>query len=139
MIKKVAAFALVLTVGVVAAALANPQRQALLDGFAAQAKAEDGNFKGFSSERGKELFQAKHVGGKPETPSCVTCHTADPKGAGQTKAGKEIPPMAASRTPTRFTDPAELEKWFHRNCNQVLGRECTARERGDVIVYLSAQ
>lgn len=120
-------------------ALANPERQAILNQFATQAKQQDPAFKGFSADKGQALFMAKHVGGKPETPSCTTCHTQDPKGTGQTKAGKEIKPMAVSRNPARFTDPAEVEKWFGRNCNQVLGRDCTAGEKGDVITFMSGQ
>jgi hypothetical protein len=44
--------------------------------------------------------------------------------------------MAASASPKRYSDPAEVEKWFKRNCGDVLGRECTATEKGDVLVYL---
>lgn len=120
-------------------AFANAERQSILDQFAAQAKQQDPAFKGFSADKGQALFMAKHAGGKPETPSCTTCHTQDPKGSGQTKAGKEIKPMAVSRNPLRFTDPAEVEKWFGRNCNQVLGRDCTAVEKGDVITFLTNQ
>lgn len=120
-------------------AFANPQRQAILNQFTTQAKQQDGAFTGFSAEKGQAFFAAKQTGGKPDFPSCTTCHTPDPKNSGQTKAGKEIPPMAASKTPARFTDQAEVEKWFGRNCNQVLGRECTAAEKGNVITYLTNQ
>ena len=51
--------------------------------------------------------------------------------------GKAIAPMAVSLSPDRFTDPDKVEKWFLRNCNTVLGRECTAQEKGDIITYLS--
>ncbi|CAA6605154.1 conserved exported hypothetical protein [Rhodospirillaceae bacterium LM-1] len=122
-----------------AQAIANPQRTAILDRFAAEAKQQDKAFSAFSAERGKALFMDKHTGGKPEFPACASCHTSDPKSSGQTKAGKEIPPMAVSKTPTRFTDPAEVEKWFGRNCNQVLGRDCTASEKGDFITFLISQ
>ena len=44
--------------------------------------------------------------------------------------------MAASANPKRFTDAIEVEKWFKRNCGDVLGRECTAIEKGDVLAYL---
>jgi isopentenyl phosphate kinase len=58
---------------------------------------------------------------------------------GQTKAGKAIDPMAVSKTPTRFTEADKVAKWFLRNCNTVLGRECTPLEKGDVISYLSSK
>jgi hypothetical protein len=56
---------------------------------------------------------------------------------GQTRAGKAIEPMAVSANPKRFTDPAKVTKWFLRNCGTVLGRECTAVEKGNVLTYLS--
>jgi len=118
---------------------ANPARDAILAAFATQAKRDDPAFAGFSADRGKALWQANHSGGKPETPSCATCHTKDPTAAGQTRAGKTIAPMAVSMTPDRFTDPEKVAKWFARNCNNVLGRACSAAEKGDIITYLSGQ
>ena len=96
-------------------------------------------FAGFSAERGDAFWTAAHAGGKPDTPSCTTCHTPDPTAQGQTRAGKQIAPMAVSQTPDRFTDPAKVEKRFGRNCNTVLGRDCTPVEKGDVITYLSGK
>ena len=118
---------------------ADPARDAILAELAAAAKQTDPAFAGFSAERGAQFWQAQHTGGKPDTPSCTTCHTKDPTAEGQTRAGKAIAPMAVSRTPDRFTDAAKVEKWFDRNCNTVLGRACTAAEKGDVITYLSSQ
>ena len=53
-----------------------------------------------------------------------------------TKTGKEIAPLAPATNPQRFADAAKVEKWFNRNCNDVLGRVCTAQEKGDVLAYL---
>lgn len=86
--------------------------------------------------RGQALFTAAHVGGKPDTPSCTTCHTMDPTKPGQARTGKAIEPMAPSANPARFTEIAKVEKWFGRNCNSVLGRDCTAAEKADVIAWL---
>jgi hypothetical protein len=122
-----------------AAALADPARDAILAALAEQAKSADAAFAGFSADRGQAFWVATHSGGKPDTPSCTTCHSTDPKTSGQTRAGQSIAPMAVSITPTRFTDPEKVAKWFLRNCNSVLGRECTAVEKGDVITYLSSQ
>lgn len=36
----------------------------------------------------------------------------------------------------RFTNEAKVEKWFRRNCNDVLGRACTFSEKADVLAYL---
>lgn len=125
------AAALLATVG--GTALAAGARDALLAGYAAEAGGA-----GFSAARGETFFKATHTGGKPDTPSCTTCHTGDPRTAGRTRAGKAIEPMAVSVNPARFTDPAMVEKWFKRNCASVLGRECTATEKGDVIAWLAA-
>ena len=122
--------------GPAVAASAEESRAALLAGLAAAARAEDPAFDGFSAERGAAFFAARHVGGKPETPSCTTCHGPTPRARGQTRAGKPIEPMAVSRTPSRFTDPKKVAKWFRRNCRSVLGRACTAREKGDFITFM---
>ena len=92
----------------------------------------------FSATNGRAFYAANQTGGKPDTPSCTTCHTNNPKAMGQTRVGKPIDPMAVSANPSRFTDPDKLNKWFLRNCNSVLGRECTATEKGDVLTYLSS-
>ncbi|MCX7177296.1 MAG: DUF1924 domain-containing protein, partial [Proteobacteria bacterium] len=36
----------------------------------------------------------------------------------------------------RFTDPAKVEKWFGRNCEDVLERACSAAEKADFIHWL---
>jgi hypothetical protein len=130
---------LIAIAGVAAAGVANPARDAILVAFAAAAKQADPAFTGFSAERGHAFWTAAHAGGKPDTPSCTSCHTVDPTAAGQTRAGKQIAPMAVSKTPDRFTDSAKVEKWFGRNCSTVLGRDCTAAEKGDVITYLAGK
>lgn len=116
---------------VAGSALAAGSIQSLLDSFVAAGG------KNFSADAGKALFQGQHSGGKPDTPSCTTCHTTDPRNVGKTRVGKEIAPMALSKSPDRFSDPAKVDKWFTRNCNTVLGRECTPQEKGDIITYLS--
>jgi hypothetical protein len=122
-----------------AAATAGESPQSLLDFYANAAKASDHGFSGFSAERGEHLFRTKFSTGKLDTPSCTTCHTADPTKTGQTRAGKDIEPMAASANPNRYSDQAKTEKWFGRNCNNVLGRECTATEKGDFITFMLSQ
>ena len=57
----------------------------------------------------------------------------------RTTTGKPIDAVAISVTPTRYSDPAKVEKWFKRNCNDVLGRECTALEKGDWLSYMISQ
>lgn len=114
---------------------ASPAQVSLFDRYVAAAKAEPG-YTGPSAERGRAFFFASHAGGKADTPACTACHTSNLAGAGETKAGKPIEPMAASVAPTRYTDPDIVEKWFRRNCRDVLGRACSAAEKSDVLAFL---
>ncbi|MBP6356968.1 MAG: DUF1924 domain-containing protein, partial [Burkholderiaceae bacterium] len=34
-------------------------------------------------------------------------------------------------------DTAKVDKWFARNCKDVLARECNALEKADVLAYLA--
>lgn len=122
-----------------AAALAASPQDAVLASLEAQAKSADPGFGGFSAEAGKIFFSAKHSGGNPDTPACTSCHTANPAEPGRTRAGKAIEPMAVSVNPQRFTEIDKVEKWFGRNCNTVLGRDCTPQEKGDFATWMIAQ
>lgn len=84
---------------------------------------------------GQEFFTSKH--GKDW--SCSTCHTANPTVNGKhATTGKVIEPMAPAANPKRFTDAAKTEKWFRRNCNDVVGRECTPAEKADLLSWLAS-
>lgn len=83
--------------------------------------------------RGQQLFTTTH--GKDW--SCASCHSATPTAAGKhASTGKAIGALAPAFNPERFTDTAKTEKWFRRNCNDVMGRECTAGEKADVLAFL---
>jgi hypothetical protein len=100
--------------------------QELLKGYEAKAGKA-------STTRGEEFFNKKH--GKEW--SCASCHENPPNH--DTKhivTGKLIKPLAPSANPVRFTDEAKAEKWFKRNCNDVVGRDCTAQEKADVLSWL---
>ncbi|HRX35467.1 MAG TPA: DUF1924 domain-containing protein [Aestuariivirga sp.] len=133
--KKILLLAVSLAV-IPSASYAAGNHDAVMAALTEAAKAADSGFGGFSADAGQALFLGTHTGGKPDTPSCTTCHTKDPAATGQTRAGKAIDPMAGSANPGRFTDLAKVEKWFGRNCNTVLGRDCTAQEKGDVATWL---
>jgi mono/diheme cytochrome c family protein len=130
-----------ISTGAVLAATADPNRTKILDGYAAQTKAQSPDFSGFSADRGRALYLGPHSGGKvAKTPACATCHTQNPAGPGRHyRTGRAIEPMAVSANPKRFTDPAEVEKRFERDCVNVLGRACTAREKCDFITFLASQ
>jgi len=111
------------------AASANP----ILDGYKAQAKAENPAFKDFSAEAGRKLYTTPG----PSQLACASCHTDSPKNEGKhAKTNKAIDPMAPSVNPQRFTDAAKVEKWFKRNCNDALARACTTQEKGDFVAYM---
>jgi hypothetical protein len=110
--------------------------QEILKQYEGMAKQENPAFSGFSAERGKNFFSAEHTHSDGKKVSCSTCHTSDPRNQGKTRANKLIEPMAPIVNPQRFTDEAKVEKWFGRNCKDVLERACTAQEKGDYIQYL---
>lgn len=113
-------------------------QRAVLDRAVADARAADAGFAA-SAERGRTLFMSSPAAGKPDTPSCTSCHTTNLTQAGRARAGKTIEPMAPSVVPTRLSDPATVDKWFRRNCPDVLGRDCTAAERADLLAFLIGQ
>jgi len=83
--------------------------------------------------RGEALFTTRH--GREW--ACATCHGQLPTSEGKHAAtGKPIAPLAPAFNPQRLTDPAKTEKWFRRNCNDVMGRECSAGEKADVVAWL---
>jgi hypothetical protein len=118
---------------------ADPRRDTILAELLAQAKKDEPGLARFSAERGAVFYRATQKGGKPGTASCTACHGGSPQEKGKTRAGKDIDPMAVSKTPARYTNREDVEKWFTRNCNDVLGRACTAKEKGDFITYMLGQ
>ncbi len=83
--------------------------------------------------QGQQFFNAQH--GREW--SCASCHNALPTGDGKhASTGKAITALAPAFNPDRFTDPAKSEKWFRRNCKDVLARECSAAEKADVLAWL---
>jgi hypothetical protein len=113
------------------AAAATPE--VLMRGYETEARKAAPAFAGFSAARGERLFTSTHG----TDWSCASCHGTPPTGAGKhARTGKEIAPLAPTANAARFTDPAKVEKWFRRNCNDVLARECTPLEKGDVLAYL---
>jgi len=83
--------------------------------------------------RGQQFFSAPH--GREW--QCASCHGAVPVQAGKHAAtAKPIAALAPAANSERFSDPAKVEKWFRRNCNDVVGRECSAAEKADVLAWL---
>lgn len=85
------------------------------------------------AERGRLFFTSRHGGEW----SCASCHHDAPLTTGKhAKTGKAIDPIAPVANTAAFTDAGRVDKWFRRNCKDVLGRECSAREKADVLAYL---
>lgn len=105
----------------------------MLAGWEAAARAQEARFAGFSPQRGQAFFNAKHGADW----SCASCHTGNPMQPGDhARTHKSIAPLAPAGDERRFTDAAKVDKWFTRNCKDVLGRACTTQEQGDVLAYL---
>jgi mono/diheme cytochrome c family protein len=101
----------------------------LLAGYAAQAGAPP------QAARGQQFFTTRHG----QEWSCSSCHGAVPvQGGKHVVTGKAIGALAPASNTERFTDPAKVEKWFRRNCKDVLGRECTVAEKADLLSWLTS-
>lgn len=88
-----------------------------------------------SAERGRSFFVNRHGGEW----SCSSCHGTPPTAEGKhASTGKRIPPLAPAFNAKAFTDSAKVDKWFRRNCKDVLSRECSAAEKADVLAYLNS-
>jgi len=139
-------------------AWADPPQQ-ILDAYAAQARAEDPGFSGFSSERGEAFYKEPHVMKGVGMWSCASCHLKDPRYSvlahrtdipcrachvindwehPDPKHAKKrcIEPFAPSANPHRLEDAQRVETFLKLNCMLLLKRECTAREKGDVLTWM---
>ena len=114
---------------------ASPVASGLLREYEAQARRQRAGFGAFSAEEGRKLYFAEFVQ-EGQKVSCSSCHTANPRARGITPAGKIVEPLAPAANPDRLTDRGDVEKWFKRNCKQVMGRECTAEEKGHFVTFL---
>lgn len=127
-------FAVGLALGASLPALAATPQDMLRD-YEAAARSAAAGFKP-SAERGAAFFRNEHLNAAGEKTACAACHTPDPRQVGKTRAHKPIEPLAPAINAARFTDTAKAEKWFGRNCQDVLGRACTPSEKADFIAWL---
>lgn len=119
--------ALLLATAAMAAPAAGTSPGAQLEYWSTQAGAPG------QAARGQAFFTRRHGGEW----SCSSCHGTPPVGEGRhATTGKSIAPLAPAFNPRSFTDSARSDKWFRRNCRDVLNRECSAGEKADVLAYL---
>lgn len=114
-------------VGLNAAQAAAPAE--LLAAYEAQAKAPG------APERGQKLFTTNF--GRELGFSCSSCHGAEPVKNGRDQVtDKSIRPLAPAFNAQRFTDKTKVDTWFRLNCTDVVGRDCSAAEKADVLSWL---
>lgn len=92
----------------------------------------------FDAKAGQQLWNKKFSNNKKnQSRSCASCHNSNLTTTGKhARTGKLIEPMAPSVNNKRLMDVKQMRKWFKRNCKWTLGRECSAQEQGDVLMYL---
>jgi len=99
------------------ASAAETPRQ-IVDMYAAEAA---GRVPGFEPNAGLgEHLYTRRLAVSRRTPSCTSCH-ADLS----LRAGRQI-------------DPVRIERRLARDCRTVIGRECSAGEKADLLAYLTA-
>jgi cytochrome c553 len=103
----------------------------LLDTYKTQAKAA--GVAAGDAARGQSFFNSTHG----NEWKCASCHGALPTGKGDHAiTHKVIEALAPAFNAQRFSDLAKADKWFRRNCKDVLARECSAAEKADVLAWL---
>ena len=110
--------------------------QKLADKYSVIAKNINPASTGLSSDDGKAFFNRElTIKGKPV--ACASCHTANPADNGKhVVTGKPIRPLAPSVNEKRFASIDKVEKNSTKHCNDIIGRDCTAQEKGNFIAYL---
>ncbi len=95
----------------------------------------------FSVARGQAMWTESRGERRPgQAQSCASCHGSDLTRRGEhVRTGKPIEALAPSVNPMRLTDVASIEKWFLRNCRGTWGRECSAQEKGDLLLFINQQ
>ena len=110
--------------------------QKLADKYAVIAKNINPASTGLSASDGKNFFN-RELTIKGKQVACASCHTANPADSGKNiVTSKPIQPLAPSANEKRFTSVDTVEKKFTEHCNDIIGRDCTAQEKGNFIAYL---
>ena len=109
--------------------------QQLIAGYSGQAAAAQPGFAS-SAERGRQ-FYLRRFAVADKMPNCAACHTDKPTAPGSHAiTGKPIKPLAPAANAERLSSNTKVEKWFKRNCSEVVGRECTPAEKADFLQFL---
>lgn len=88
-----------------------------------------------SAERGQKFFATNF--GRDLGFSCSSCHGPLPTRAGKDLVTERVlAPLAPAANARRFTDRTRVEYMFQMNCMDVVGRQCNAGEKADVLAWL---
>lgn len=110
--------------------------QKLADKYAAIAQHIDPQSPGLSAEEGQAFF-TRELTIKGKQVACASCHTSNPADSGKhIVTGKPIRPLSPVTNDKRFSSMEKVEKNFTKHCNDIIGRDCTAQEKGNFIAYL---
>lgn len=95
----------------------------------------------FSAEAGQAFWNKVYTAkDNDQDRRCSSCHGENLSKPGKhVRTGKIIEPLAPSSNTQRFAEEKKIKKWFKRNCKWTVGRECTAQEKGDLLLYLGRQ
>ena len=116
------------------ATAASPQQ--IQQAYASEATRQQPGFAASATRGG--IFFRRQFAVSANMPACTACHGDNPALPGRhVVTGKEIRPLAPQVNPERFADAAKVEKWFGRNCKEVVGRPCTPGEKADVMQFLA--
>ncbi|CAG0995461.1 Cytochrome c'' [Methylophilaceae bacterium] len=93
-------------------------------------------YKGLSAEDG-HAFYSREILVRSHNISCASCHTGNPGNKGRhIVTDKPIRPLAPARNAKRFASVDKVEKNFDKHCLDIIGRQCSAEEKGNFIAYL---
>ena len=131
-------FAVLVALGLVSVSVQadSASAQKLADKYAAVAKNIDPSYKGLDAAAGKAFFTRElTIHGKQV--ACASCHTTNPANPGKhIVTNKPIKPLAPAANPERFSNVDKVEKNFEKHCLEIIGRDCTAQEKGNYIAYM---
>lgn len=105
--------------------------------YSAAAKKANPAYTGPSAIAGQLFFNQKIMLQNGKEIACASCHTSNPANPGKNIiTGKTIFPLSPSIDQRRFSNLDKVEDQFTQHCNDILGDDCTAKEKADYIAYL---
>ena len=105
--------------------------------YSAIAKSADAKYSQPSAMEGKHFFNRKNKVFNGKEMACASCHTSNPANPGKNIiTSKAIPPLSPVIYSKRFNNLDKVEDQFTQHCNDIIGNDCTAREKANFITYL---